>query len=506
MVRFTINVFGHGFNVSLAFSGDSTIVNAFRSGLNVYEPKFDYKTRRYVNVLKLSYSTYVAKTQTYGFPIEMLKDFTDHLTAHKVSVAETVVIIADKPAGKPAKIILSDNLQLYDYQLPIVDFECVPTPTRILYLQTGKGKTVCTMVALARLGVRAVGVMASTFTPMWVDTSKWAYANPDCILMVNGNKALKRLIYDGKKNKIKHSVIIITLNTLRNYLTEYEKTGTSTYGCVPMELFKVLGAGVRFSDEAHKDLHFQFRLNCLTNVAKVIYLTATLNSKDPFKNKMYKYIFPTRDRYNGLEWDKYIDVVAIAYMLKTPADAKFTGSMGYSHVTYEEYILSNNDLLDNYLEMIAAVVVNTYVAKYKSGMKMLIYAAKTDMCDAITEYLKNHNVCKEYTCASFNGSSEETILHTHDIVSTTMQKSGTGKDVDKLGYVLCTIALDAYEGNTQMLGRLRKLDKHYPDIAPIFIYLVCTSIDKHVEYHQNKVKLFTPLTKSIVCCRSHFVV
>lgn len=506
MLRFTIDLYTHGFSVRVAFSGDKTIMALFRSTLAVYETKFDFKIRRNVSMLKMTYSTYIPKTAAYGFPIEVYEDFLNHLNGHGISPGETSITIHEVTQGKKATIGISDAVELYDYQPPIVDFECNPVHTCVLHLQTGKGKTLCTLVAIARMGVRAVGIMASTYVPAWIKDSAWVYTNPECLLVVNGNKALRQLIRDGKRNKIKHHVIIITLATLRNYFTEYEETGKSTYGCIPSELFKVLGAGVRFTDEAHKDLHFQFRVNCLTNVAKAIYLTATINSKDPFKNKMYKLIFPLRYRYNGLAWDKYIDVVAISYTLENPAMAKYMGSMGYSHVIYEEYLLTHPVLLQNYLKMVASIVVNTYVAKYQLGMKILIYAAKTDMCDAICAYLKQHEICGDYTSTSFNGSSLEEILHTHDIVVTTPQKSGTGKDVAKLAYVLCTMALDTYEGNTQMLGRLRKIEKHYPGISPIFIYIVCTDIGKHIDYHHTKVKLFTPLTKSIVCYRSHYVV
>lgn len=504
MLRFIIDKYTHGFSVRVVFSGDKNIIFTFRATLATYSTKFDWKTKRKVSVFDVSYSVSIDPISTYKFPGEVFDDFIEHLKGYGVSLSEITINIPENVTGKRVYITLTEAVVLREYQPKIIEFMCEPVPIRVLHLQTGKGKTLSTLVAIARLGVRAVGIMASSFIPAWVKDVGWMYTDPACLLVVSNHKALKDLIRDGKRNKIKHAIIIISLGVLRSYFTEYETTGESTYGCEPADLFRIINAGIRFTDEAHKDLHFQFRVNCLTNVHRAFYLTATINSKDPAKNKMYKLIFPIKHRYAGLAWDKYIDVVAISYTLEKPLVAKYSSSLGYSHVIYEQYLMSSKDAIKSYLKMINAIVNQYLKTRYVSGMKMLIYAATKEMCDLIAIGMKDHENIGQYTIASFNDTDPEEILHTHDFVVTTIQKAGTGKDVDKLVDVLCTVAMDTYEGNTQVLGRLRPITKHYPDMSPVFTYIVCLDIQKHVDYHHSKVKLFTPLTKSIVCLRSHF--
>ena len=51
-----------------------------------------------------------------------------------------------------------------------------------------------------------------------------------------------------------------------------------------------------------------------------------------------------------------------------------------------------------------------------------------------------------------------------------------------------TDAVDSGQANRQTLGRLRDLESD--EQSPEFLYLVCADIDKHKEYHENKMQKF----------------
>ncbi|MNR02131.1 hypothetical protein D3C85_1179720 [compost metagenome] len=54
-----------------------------------------------------------------------------------------------------------------------------------------------------------------------------------------------------------------------------------------------------------------------------------------------------------------------------------------------------------------------------------------------------------------------------------------------------TDGLGSSQANLQAMGRLRDtIFQIWPDAIPTFFYLVCTDIEKHIEYHERKMETF----------------
>ena len=367
--------------------------------------------------------------------------------------------------------------------------------------------TFCSLYAIALNKIRTVIVLEATLIEVWLKDMGWIYNNgKEETIIIKGNKDLKSIIQLGLKNEIKHSIIIISVGTIRDYLTEYEETGKSTYGCLPSELYNVLNVGFRITDEAHSNLHFHFRHDIETSVSKSLYLSATLKSNDPTINKMFNIIFPPQYRCKELDWDKYALVTSVAYSLKEPRKAKYMGNMGYSHIEYEKYLIKNKTQLYNYLELIIYLVNSRFMQKNLPDQKLMIFAASVDMCDIIAKFLTKELKDNSIKISAYTGEHEDEVLHNNTIVVTTLKKSGKGKDLKRLTTVINTVSIMARELNEQAFLRLRRIDDFYPGIDPEFITLVCLDIRKQVDYHKHRLEIFRPLTKRINNFRSSFII
>lgn len=366
--------------------------------------------------------------------------------------------------------------------------------------------TIVSLYCIAKLRIRTALIMAPMHIETWMKYSKWMFVNGDDeIIVIRGKAQLVKLIAAAKKPKFNKSLIIISLHTLRDFLTEFETDGKSTYGCEPLELYKVLHVGLKISDESHESLHFGFRQAIETHVGKVIYLSASIESHDSFTNKMYNIMLPPKYRYTNVKWEKYIAIKAVGYVVQDDRHIKCSGAMGYSHTEYEKWIMKSPARQHNYLAMVADVLGFSFIKTYQPGQKALIFMSTIELCSRMAEYLKK-TLGDKFTCSDFTTEHEDQVLHTHDIVVSTPGKAGTGKDIHGLVTVISTIAINSKEKNKQMPGRLRPIDKLFPGVEPTYVTLVCLSIPKHMEYHQTRMQDYASLMKSITTYRSRFVI
>jgi hypothetical protein len=338
--------------------------------------------------------------------------------------------------------------------------------------------------------------MGAMHLDTWKREASNVYKDVSKIKIVRGAAQLKKYIADGLAGKLDVDIFLFSVNTLRDYLSEYEELGYSTYGCDPMDLYKVLGVDYRITDEVHENLHFNFRHDIETNTCDCIYLSATIESDIPFINKLYQTIYPLSRRYQGLEWDAYTDVIAVGFNLKDPRKAKYKGSNGmYSHIVFEDYIQADRERLYHYLSLVREIADKGFMNGYQPGMKLLIFFASIKMCEIAAEFFGE--LYPHLLVSAYNGDHEDEVLHNHDIVCSTLGSSGTGKDIKGLRTVILTVALKARERNIQVIGRLRKLDKQFPGVDPTFYYLVCKDILPHMNYHFTKKKLLIGRVKSL---------
>lgn len=400
---------------------------------------------------------------------------------------------------QPATIELKLNPMFSDrdYQGPLVEFcSRMDLHTKVVPLQTGKGKTYIACRASEEIGFRTGLITASRFLNQWSESLQEQYDLPrSAIWIIRGNVELKKYIRAAKDKTLDATHVLFSNTTLQVFIKNYEANRKKTildYGCAPEDLLEIGGIGLKIVDEAHLFLHLNFKLDLYCHVPTAIYLSATLETEDQFINKVTSIIYPMESRYFGVAYDKYIDAICWFYSLKTESQQRIRttqrGRDSYSHSALEQSIMKDPKLMMGYLEMIAASVKSEYIMKRKdAGMKCIVFADLVEMCEEITEYLKS--CFPELDIRKYTAEDEDENLYTPEIVVTTPGSCGTGKDVKNLFVVFATNAVGGMQLNLQMLGRLRVI-KDYKGVTPVYIYFSCLDIPKHMDYHRKKLEIF----------------
>lgn len=430
-----------------------------------------------------------------------LPDFMSYLERLVTPITTRITYREKVSVGKPSKFTMNSDFSPREAQIPVVNFvmdmleKDIGANTRVLYMPTGTGKTSTSLYCFNLVKRRVVVMMQPREITTWKnEIPKKATGMEDRIRVVDGGSKLRKLIVEGKRNKITEDIIFISSNTFHYYLSEYEKTGKSTYGTLPENFFEVIGADTCFTDEAHERLEFNYRVAILTNTRYHVYLSGTLKSNDGFKNQIYETIYPLEWRIS-IDRKPYITAYALGYHLAEPSQVKYRGGTGmYSHNTFEDWIMKRKVRLTNYLSMIGYILQRTYIEQYVNGTKCLIFFASVDLCKLAAETYKIKH--PHLRVSSYNAGDPDEDLYESDIICTTVLSAGVGKDIPMLTRVIATIALDSRERNLQLIGRLRDLSATLPGVEPTFYYLVCKDIPTHLKYHDRKKHVFEEVVKT----------
>lgn len=356
--------------------------------------------------------------------------------------------------------------------------------------------TFCAAAAASSLGSRIVMFLKPKYLEKWErDLKALLGIEPEEIEMVKGSKSLMHVIAKAAAGDLDCKAIIVSNRTFQNYITLYEKQGKKIldqgYDCLPQEFIQMTGCGVRIIDEVHEDFHLNFKIDLYTHVEWAISLSATLVSDDPFITEMHEIAYAPEIRYNGLDYDKYVDSYAFLYRIANPEKIRTTelGNSSYSHTAFEKSIARNPKLLEDYLDMIAERVELRYLTRMKSGQRCLLYAASIQMCTIITDYLKK--LYPDLDVRRYVENDPYDNLMEADLCVSTIGSAGTGHDIPNLITVILTVAIASKASNIQGFGRLRKLN----GVDVEFEYFTCLDIPKHVEYHERKELLISGLAK-----------
>ena len=441
-----------------------------------------------------------ANREEYRFHINQYQEFRDLLKMKNYTDNLLDIVVKPIPLGISYEFDVKDIWVPRDYQIPVIEYFCAPdgSRSRIVEIQTGKGKTFSALYSLSKVGVRFAILLRPMYIGKWVEDLQKIYnISPTEIMVVQGGKSLQALLHlavTGGLDNIK--VIIISNKTYQSWLSTYEDTNGETvelgYPIHPEDFFETIGCGVRLIDEIHLDLHLQFKTDLYTNIFRSFALSATFFSNDRFVEHVQEIMYPLDTRYKGGELDKYVIATACFYSIKNMRNirTKERGSESYSHIAFEKSIRRDNIQLANYLRMTKHLVDEFFMCDYVPGQRCAVFAASIDMCTIMVNSLR-----KAYPHLNINRFAEDDPdenLYQSDISVTTVQSGGTAHDIDKLKAVIMTNSLDSKASNVQTLGRLR----YNSTMVTRFAYLVCTDIPKQMDYHYKKVTMLEERAKA----------
>lgn len=353
--------------------------------------------------------------------------------------------------------------------------------------------TVISLVTLADPGcrTRTMITMLPKFMKKWPnDILTITTCGEDKICVVQGTPSLKNLIAMAIDEDPLPNYIIFSLPTLLVFYHEYMRNpelAIEMYGCHPQDLPKLLKAGQFLIDEAHEYFYGIYLLTVFNNIPKIIGLSGTLTSGDPFIRTIHSTIFPSEIRFEEIKVKKYIKTFAWAYTFKDFSKSRIRtserGATTYSQSAFEESILRNKEVLLNYLELVGMIVEDGYLKDYMPGDRFAVFAHRKDMCTVLAHYLSKR--FSRFDVRRYIEKDPYKNLLESDIRVTTLQSGGTAHDIPNLRGVLMTNNLQSITAVLQCIGRLRELKDR--DVK--FYWMYSEQVAKHVEYHRERIKL-----------------
>jgi len=464
---------------------------------------------KYINAAVKVFAASTEDRQEFRFHINSYASFLEHMTMCHIS--SNLITTTTKPLLSFDKVSMpiKEGWVPRQEQVPAVEYltENQPCRSRLLELQTGKGKSLVAMLGISAFSKRTAIIIKSMYIEKWISDIEKTFDIPTTqIMVIKGSQDLQSVIMMAKQGLLDAKFIIFSNKTILNYLKLYEVERSFLlemgYGCLPEDFFETIGCSMRLIDELHQDFHFNFKLDLYTNIERSVSLSATMINNDPFLEKMYRLMHPTATRYVGEPLDKYVISRELRYSIKRDRNYRTTefNSTIYSHHAFERSILKNPDFRNSYCRLIVHTVEIGFMESYKPGQKCIVFCSSIDCCTEVTNFLKKtypHLLIRRYV----EDDLYENLIGS-DIVVSTLLSAGTAHDIPNLKTVILTVAINSIQSNVQSLGRLRKLK----DTNTYFYYLVCQDIPKHVEYAEAKAKMLYDRTANYNLINSPFLV
>lgn len=428
----------------------------------------------------------------YRLPIETLKEFVEF--AGYRGYKESRLKIQDEPEIEGKDVVFEFNPgfdQFREGQGEWIEYMLSDGHLKVNNASTGFGKTYMAIHSMVKIGKRTLITMQPRYQINWIrELNKIVKLIPgDLLIWENTLESLYECLEDGKFDP---KIIIIPMSRIEVFLRKGKETRD---GLHMDDLIKRINPGLRIIDEGHEAIHQIFLSLMFGNIKKLFLLSATLKADDPFTNKMYQYLFPKRLRLKEAEPEHYIDVVAYLYRLNTRRYHLKTDQFGaYNDKTFEKSILKSGVLLAFYFKLVNKAFKEYYLNVRREGTKCLFFFSRVNMCDAMLELFR-----KEYPGWDFETfTGDDSKLKDkkdkylkHEIIITTPNSCGTGKDIGGLVTVICAHTVASTQANKQIIGRLRALSgKFNNEIDPAFVFLVCLDLAKHVEYLAKREQVF----------------
>ncbi|CAK9253469.1 unnamed protein product [Sphagnum jensenii] len=442
---------------------------------------WDARARTSITLKRYLY--YSPTTETLYLPRYDFETFCSFLQLNGVAYKTETLPISH---GIPIKAKMQSWAVPRDNQIPAIASLTEGTdPMRGLALNTGIGKTFCTITAIVTMGVRAM-ICVTGLIDQWIrEIVKFTDIAEDDIYVIQGSSTMKRLLVEIDQT-VHPKIILCSLGTLRNYATDKE-----SYEQHPLfdDIYTRLGVGVRVIDEAHLNFWINYIIDLRSNTSVTIPLSATFDRADIQVKNIFDRHYPTMVRFGEGTYERYIDIYSYSYSLGGLSPKSYMTPKGYSQVKFEEHLLLRRQKLEYlYRHVYSPIIYAYYLNRYKAGEKMLILCGRVSMCawfkEKLDEDLPKH---LNLRVGVYADGIPDSICEESDMIISTVGSAGAGSDIKKLRVVMMTIATGSATTNKQTLGRLRDPKD---GIAPIYAYTWCRDIPPHFNYEQDRREIY----------------
>lgn len=330
-----------------------------------------------------------------------------------------------------------------------------------VYLNTGKGKTFLCSCVLSYLGIRSIVITAqSGILDQWKERlMEYTDIKDSEIVKLEGSHMITHIL-NGTSTKIGKSLYLCTHSTLQSYGATY---GWDKIGL----LFKKLGIGIKFFDEAHQNFQNMSLIDFATrDVWRTYYVTATPSRSDRQEDQIYKLYMknvPSIDLFNP-DVDPHTNYIAIKYnSCPKPADVNACKNSvyGLSNPPYIDYLMRNERFWIMFDYIFSLI--------YRTGGRALFYIGTNAGILKVKQrilfnYPELYNDIGIYT--SIN--EDKQTAKSKKYILTTTKSAGAGEDIPHLKYSV--VLAEPFKSEVlarQSLGRTRDPNTTYIELVDV---------------------------------------
>jgi hypothetical protein len=361
-----------------------------------------------------------------------------------------------------------------------------PTDMRGLALQTGQGKSYCSIKATSELRRRGI-IFVSGLAQQWEDAIyQFTTLREGEVYLIQGFDSIAKLHKNIPWPTPKFYVA--STRTIRNYVTD-----NANYSQFKPfnDFLKYLDVGVKIVDECHTNFSTNTTIDLNTNIKHNLYLSATYGRNDNDGKRIFEIVFPKNIRFGEGNYDKYVNIYSYSYNIGNNIPEKVVLTpQGYSQAKYEKFILKRQYLQALYFSKLFPIIESHFFNIRRVGQKLLILVGLKDMATQLMESLYLKYPYMDLNINTYFSDTEDEILDESDIIISTVGSCGVGRDIGNLRTTIVTNSFNAFTLNKQTLGRLRKLKN---GDTPHFIYITNENIQAQMNHRYQRKKIFQPL-------------
>ena len=374
-----------------------------------------------------------------------------------------------------------------DRQMEALKFMCgigeweanQPLTQMSLNLNTGVGKTYCSIATVAYFKMKAIVITGSnSLLHQWkLKILEYTNIPEERIIQISGSDMITMIMSGKSKKYTSADIYLCSHGTIRSYGDQYGWDRV-------YKLFEMLGIGLKFYDECHSNYENIMQIDYFTNVYKTYYVTATPGRSSKFENRIFQLSLknvPSIDLFdeNG---DPRTAYVAIKYNSRpTPQQISACKSRvyGLDRMAYIDYIIKQPAFYQA-LRVIMELVI-------KCNGRVLFYIGKNEAILTVYEWLgKNYPefIGDIGIFCSLVSNIDKIRERDKKLILTNTKSAGQGEDIP--GLKMTVILAEPFASPIlaqQTLGRTRDSNTMYIELVDLgFVYTK--------KYYNNKLPTF----------------
>ena len=349
-------------------------------------------------------------------------------------------------------------------------------------LNTGKGKTFVSVYTMAYTQRKSIVVATiKSWLKQWKDCIL-EYTNLESknVHIISGADSINMLL-TGKSRYNDCDIFLVTHSTIKSYGDTY---GWDKIG----ELYKILGIGNMFIDEAHLNFDNICSINYAVNVYKTYLVTATPARSNRDENRIYQLAMknvPAISLFNEEE-DPHTKYIAIKWNSKpNPKQISYCkNAYGLDRNKYVNYVVNQPNFY-----MMLHIIMDIVM---KIDGKTLFYIGTNDailkiyqwLSDNYPEYIGDIGI---YTSIAVDKQSERE----KKLILSTTKSAGAAEDLPNLKMTI--VLAEPFKSEVlarQTLGRTRDDDTLYIELVDLGFY-------KIKQYYYSKLPIFNKYALSV---------